>query len=157
MRWCRGRFSRKPLGKALKRSDGAKGGQPPYDPVMMFKIMVLQALYGLSNDQAEFQIQDRQSFMRFLGLGLGDRVPTPKRSGCSGSISHSRRGGQPVRPFRQAPQQGRLPGDGRAFRRCHHRGGPERAREIQGRRRADVKPFSAKARSARAMTARHDP
>ncbi|MFB9985777.1 transposase [Mesorhizobium kowhaii] len=58
MRWCRGRFSRKPLGKALKRSDGAKGGQPPYDPVM--KIMVLQALYGLSNDKAEFQIQDRQ-------------------------------------------------------------------------------------------------
>lgn len=31
---------RKPLGKALKRSDGAKGGRPPYDPVMMFKIMV---------------------------------------------------------------------------------------------------------------------
>ncbi|GLR45675.1 hypothetical protein GCM10007880_61930 [Mesorhizobium amorphae] len=69
---------RKPLGKALKRSDGAKGGRPPYDPVMMFKIMVLQALYGLSDDQAEFQIQDRLSFMRFLGLGLGDRVPDAK-------------------------------------------------------------------------------
>ena len=69
---------RKPLGKALKRSDGAKGGRPPYDPVMMFKIMVLQALYGLSDDQAEFQIQDRLSFMRFLGLGLGDPVPEAK-------------------------------------------------------------------------------
>ncbi|QND69598.1 IS5 family transposase (plasmid) [Mesorhizobium loti] len=69
---------RKPLGKALKRSDGAKGGRPPCDPVMMFKIMVLQALYGLSDDQAEFQIQDRLSFMRFLGLGLGDRVPDAK-------------------------------------------------------------------------------
>lgn len=69
---------RKPLAKALKRSDGAKGGRPPYDPVMMFKIMVLQALYGLSDDQAEFQIQDRLSFMRFLGLGLGDRVPDAK-------------------------------------------------------------------------------
>ena len=45
---------------------------------MMFKIMVLQALYGLSDDQAEFQIQDRLSFMRFLGLGLGDRVPDAK-------------------------------------------------------------------------------
>ena len=65
----------KPLAKALKRSDGARGGRPPYDPVMMFKIMVLQALYGLSDDQAEFQVQDRLSFMRFLGLGLGDRVP----------------------------------------------------------------------------------
>jgi IS5 family transposase len=36
------------------------------------------ALYGLSDDQAEFQIQDRLSFMRFLGLGLGDRVPDAK-------------------------------------------------------------------------------
>lgn len=69
---------RKPLAKALKRSDGAQGGRPPYDPVLMFKIMVLQALYGLSDDQAEFQIQDRLSFMRFLGLGLGDRVPDAK-------------------------------------------------------------------------------
>lgn len=69
---------RKPLAKALKRSDGAKGGRPPYDAVMMFKIMVLQALYGLSDDQAEFQIQDRLSFMRFLGLGLGDRAPDAK-------------------------------------------------------------------------------
>lgn len=34
---------RKPLAKALKRSDGVKGGRPPYDPVMMFWIMVLQA------------------------------------------------------------------------------------------------------------------
>jgi IS5 family transposase len=69
---------RKPLSKALKRSDGAKGGRPPYDAVLMFKIMVLQALYSLSDDQAEFQVQDRLSFMRFLGLGLGDRVPDAK-------------------------------------------------------------------------------
>ena len=69
---------RKPLAKALKRSDGAKGGRPPFDLVMMFKIMVLQALYDLSDDQAEFQIQDRLSFMRFLGLGLDDRVPDAK-------------------------------------------------------------------------------
>ncbi|WP_420337133.1 IS5 family transposase [Roseibium sp.] len=69
---------RKPLAKALKRSDGSKGGRPPYDAVLMFKIMVLQALYSLSDDQAEFQIQDRLSFMRFLGLGIGDRVPDAK-------------------------------------------------------------------------------
>jgi IS5 family transposase len=69
---------RKPLAKALKRSDGARGGRPPYAAVLMFKIMVLQALYDLSDDQAEFQIQDRLSFMRFLGLGLGDKVPDAK-------------------------------------------------------------------------------
>jgi len=69
---------RKPLAKALKRSDGAKGGRPPYDPVLMFKILVLQALYTLSDDQAEFMIQDRLSFMRFLGLGLSETVPDAK-------------------------------------------------------------------------------
>jgi transposase, IS5 family len=69
---------RKPLAKVLKRSDGAKGGRPPFDSVMMFKILVLQALYDLSDDQAEFVINDRLSFMRFLGLGLGDKVPDAK-------------------------------------------------------------------------------
>ena len=68
----------KPLSKALKRSDGSKGGRPPFPAVLMFKILVLQALYNLSDDQAEFVIQDRLSFMRFLGLGLSDKVPDAK-------------------------------------------------------------------------------
>jgi transposase, IS5 family len=64
--------------KALRRSDRSKGGRPPYDAVLMFKVLVLQALYNLSDDQAEFQVRDRLSFMRFLGLGLHDRVPDAK-------------------------------------------------------------------------------
>jgi IS5 family transposase len=44
----------------------------------MFKILVLQALYCLSDDHAEFLIQDRLSFMRFLGLTLSDKVPDAK-------------------------------------------------------------------------------
>lgn len=72
------RVFRKPLTKALKRSDGTKGGRPPFDPVLMFKILVLQALYNLSDDQAEFVINDRLSFMRFLGIGLSDKVPDAK-------------------------------------------------------------------------------
>lgn len=63
------------LDKALKRSDGARGGRPSYDCVVMFKVLVLQALYNLSDEQAEFMIRDRLSFMRFLGLGLKDAVP----------------------------------------------------------------------------------
>src|SRR4051794_23111117 len=63
------------LNQALRRSDGSKGGRPPIDPVLLFKILILQALYGLSDEQVEFQIRDRLSFMRFLGLGLADRVP----------------------------------------------------------------------------------
>jgi IS5 family transposase len=54
---------------------GRDAGRLPYDPVLMFKVLMLQALYNLSDDQAEFMIQDRLSFMRFLGLGLSDRVP----------------------------------------------------------------------------------
>ena len=66
------------LEAALGYSDGAKGGRPPYDPVLMFKILVIQAQNGLSDDKTEFLINDRLSFMRFLGLGLNDRVPDAK-------------------------------------------------------------------------------
>lgn len=68
----------KPLAKALKRSDGSKGGRPPFPSILMFKILVLQALYNLADDQTEFVIQDRLSFLRFLGLGLSDKVPDAK-------------------------------------------------------------------------------
>ncbi len=69
---------RKALVKALKYSNRRRGGRPPYDPVLMFKILVLQALYSLSDDQAEFLCRDRLSFMRFLGLSLGGTVPDAK-------------------------------------------------------------------------------
>src|SRR5437588_7684394 len=60
---------------ALAYSDGSQGGRPPFDPVMMFKILVIQAANALSDERAEFLVNDRLSFMRFLGLGLSDRVP----------------------------------------------------------------------------------
>jgi IS5 family transposase len=44
----------------------------------MFKAIVLCALYNLSDDQVEYQLRDRFSFMRFLGLGLEDKVPDAK-------------------------------------------------------------------------------
>ncbi|MEP9389915.1 transposase [Mesorhizobium sp. KR9-304] len=66
---------RKPLAKAQNRPDRSQGGRQPYDAGMMFKALVLQALYGLSDEQAEFQIMDRRTFGRFLGrLVAGDRV-----------------------------------------------------------------------------------
>ena len=66
------------LDAALGRSDRAKGGRPPYDPVLMFRILVLQSLYTLSDDQAEYPLRDRLSFMRFAGLALHDPVPDAK-------------------------------------------------------------------------------
>ena len=62
------------LDAALGRSDRSKGGRPPYDPVLMFKVLVLQTLYTLSDDQTEYQLRDRLSFMRFVGLALHEPV-----------------------------------------------------------------------------------
>jgi transposase, IS5 family len=60
--------------KERKSVAGAKG----YDPVLMFKVLVLQSLYNLSDAAMEAQMLDRLSFMRFLGLGLGDKMPDEK-------------------------------------------------------------------------------
>jgi IS5 family transposase len=53
-------------------------GREPFDVVLMFKVLILQSLYNLSDEQAEFQIRGRLSFMRFLDLSLGDDVPDAK-------------------------------------------------------------------------------
>jgi len=66
---------RQELNATLAYSDGGQGGRPPFDPVMMFKILVIQTMNNLSDERAESLINDRLSFMRFLGLGLSDRVP----------------------------------------------------------------------------------
>jgi IS5 family transposase len=57
-----------------KSNAGAKG----YDPLLMFKVLILQSLYNLSDAQTENQILDRLSFARFLGLKLGGKVPDEK-------------------------------------------------------------------------------
>ncbi len=56
----------------------SRAGRKPMDAVVMFKTLVLGALYNLSDDQIEYQVRDRLSFMRFLGLGLEDRMPDAK-------------------------------------------------------------------------------
>src|SRR5512134_3840388 len=70
--------SRGELAPSLERSDCSKGGRPPYDAVLMFKVLVLQTLYTLSDDATEYQLKDRLSFMRFCGLALHDPVPDAK-------------------------------------------------------------------------------
>lgn len=49
---------------ALAYSDGSRGGRPPFDPVMMFKVLVIQTTNNLSDERAEFLINDLLSFMR---------------------------------------------------------------------------------------------
>lgn len=66
------------LTERLYTAPKGKGGRPPYDYVLMFKILVLQKYNNLSDDQIEFQINDRFSFMRFLGITCADDVPDSK-------------------------------------------------------------------------------
>ena len=63
------------LVEGLGYGDGSKGGRPPFDPVSMFKVLILQAQHNLSDKRTEFMIRDRLSWMRFLGFELGG--PTP--------------------------------------------------------------------------------
>lgn len=53
----------------------SNAGRPPIDPVLIFKVMFLQRLYGLSDEQAEYQIKDRTSFRNFLGILAVEDVP----------------------------------------------------------------------------------
>ncbi len=62
----------------LTRLPKGKGGRPPYDYVLLFKILILQRYYNLSDDQIEYQINDRMSFMRFLDLTIADDIPDSK-------------------------------------------------------------------------------
>jgi len=57
------------------RRDMSNGGRPPFDPVFMLKVLVLQKYHGLSDLATEEQISDRLSFMQFLDLEAGDDVP----------------------------------------------------------------------------------
>ena len=52
-----------------------KGGRKALDSILMFKVLFLQKYYNLSEEETEFQILDRFSFQRFLGLSVSDKVP----------------------------------------------------------------------------------
>jgi IS5 family transposase len=69
---------RSTLKRIRRKTDPRKGGRPPLDVVLMFKVLLLQQLYNLSDDQTEYQIRDRYSFSHFLGLDPEDPVPDAK-------------------------------------------------------------------------------
>jgi transposase len=60
------------------REGKGPGGRPAFDHVLMFKILLLQQWYCMADDKTEYQINDRLSFQRFLGLSLGSKVPDAK-------------------------------------------------------------------------------
>jgi len=67
---------RESLNSIYKKTDAkSTAGAKPYDYVLMFKIIILQRLYNLSDEQMEFQLNDRLSFKRFTGLEFSHKVP----------------------------------------------------------------------------------
>lgn len=69
---------RSQIEQALYIQPKGPGGRPSFDKIMMFKILILQKYYNLSDEQTEFQINDRTSFKQFLGLNLGSTIPDQK-------------------------------------------------------------------------------
>jgi transposase, IS5 family len=53
----------------------SQAGRKSIDELVMFKLLVLQQLYNISDEELEYQVSDRLSFMQFLGFGLADEVP----------------------------------------------------------------------------------
>lgn len=63
------------LEKIHEKPRKSRAGRKPMDVLVMFKLLVLQQLYNISDEELEYQVSDRLSFMQFLGFGLADEVP----------------------------------------------------------------------------------
>ena len=59
----------------------SNAGRRPIDPVLMFKVMFVQWLYGLSDEQAEYQIKDRTVFVSLSVFVLSMMSPMLVRYG----------------------------------------------------------------------------
>lgn len=68
-------FFRKELEYSLEYKNGSHGGRRPFDPILMLKVIVLQRYFNLSEEETEFQIKDRFSFQRFIGVTVADSMP----------------------------------------------------------------------------------
>jgi hypothetical protein len=72
----------------MENPDNIKNaGRKPFDEVMMFRVIILQSLYGLSDDQMEYQLKDRRSFERFVSGGALYQMLDQKQYGFTRSDS----------------------------------------------------------------------
>ena len=74
-RWVPWETFRPMLKQIREKPRKSKAGRKPLDEVLLFKMLVLQKFYTISDEDLEYQVNDRLSFMQFLGLGLEERVP----------------------------------------------------------------------------------
>src|SRR5450755_4091667 len=66
---------RREIEAAPAQEKKSNAGRKPIDVIVMFRMLVLQSFYNLSDEQVEYQVRDRLSFTRFLQLGIEDSIP----------------------------------------------------------------------------------
>ena len=63
------------LDKGYAKERKSSAGRRRIDPLILFKMLVLQQLFNLSDAETEFQVNDRRSFEKFVGLGVMNDIP----------------------------------------------------------------------------------
>ena len=63
------------LDKGYSQERKSNAGRKRIDPLILFKMLVLQQLFNLSDEEVEFQVNDRRSFEEFVGLGVMNDIP----------------------------------------------------------------------------------
>src|ERR1035437_1659383 len=123
---------------AAKKSNA---GRKPIDAIVMFRMLILQSLYNLSDDQVEYQVRDRFSFTRFLKLGIEDRIPDGTTLWLvRGEAGESRADREVVRAIRSASGgQGLYRARGADSRR-DDRAGAQAAQHARGERGGQGRP-----------------
>ena len=126
----RRRSRRRRSGRAIR----AKGGRPAFDPVLKFRMLVLQAMHGLSLAQTEYLVRDRLSWMRFCGLGPGDARARDANTlwDFREALIAAGRARRAVRAARPGDHRGRLSADVGADRRRHAGGRTAPAQHRRG-------------------------
>nr|WP_310144721.1 transposase [Burkholderia ambifaria] len=121
------------IDEAVPRPGGERGGRPPFPTELMVRVLVVQQLYNLSDEQMEFQLLDRLSFQRFVGLRQSSQAPDRTHDlDVQGEADQGRRQREDLRGGEPAARLPRLYRAGRADDRRQHRAGTQ-ADADQGR------------------------
>ena len=110
----------------------SKAGRKPLDAIVMFRMLVLQALYNLSDEQIEYQVWDRATFTRFVGLGLEDCIPDGTTLWLFREKLARAADRDTVRSVRRVSQREGLYCARRADGGCEHCAGAEAAQHVRG-------------------------
>ena len=112
----------------------SRAGRKPFDAIMMFRMLVLQSLYNLSDVQIEYQVWDRARSRDLSVLGRRIAFPTARRCGCFARSPRGRADRDAVRSVRPASHREGLYRARRADGGCEHCADAEAAQHARGER-----------------------